>query len=1182
MKRWLALLLLAVPCAAQTYQRMDFSLQNAMGQAISGATVTVFSQATTYNANGCGGASTGTAVNIYPNSQGGTPVQTLTTDGYGHASGYVPLACYTVQYFSPFSGTQTFVDQSPQNALPGGTGCTVSGSANQLVTNSGSSGCGSSAATADSSGNVVSASLTSGAVNSVLMAGTTQYPTIASAIAALPSTGGTVQTPPNYSETLTTLALGSSTQPVTLLMGQSSKITVTDPAGVLVYNGSAVICMGSAGTSCTLKSSQTGSPVSLLTNGNHTSQEYFYVSGVTFDCGAKVFSSGCVDVQNVYAPSAFVNNVIYDFGATIGLHVESSTAGSGGLNKFLISNNWVNGQNIAGARPFVVDRSGTGSVTSLGINDNTFENPGPNQHTVEVNGNGSGYQMAGIAFGGLTQIQGNASGTVAPVFYEDVQNLTVENMKFAFSTPNQPQIEITQSAANLTGNVLIHSAYGGSSASTIKNDIDGYESPYGIYQSAPYWFQGQSTVVPLTMDGQTNFIYPVNSASTAYSPASTRGTNYLVTASVAPSFETGSSTTGTGWSTNAVSDPSAVFLRDGTNAAPNLGSYSQKITVGTSAGRDMIYVTNAGWSVTAGSLYGFTFWLQNDGSGLQAEADVADVTEGTQYCALQTFQMTTTWTQEKITCTASSSASGIYLRISNLPSTGTGSFWIDGVDFFAYSTLPYLGFGSLAQASADGTTLTQSAGNVLSCTTATSSQIGCARPDNSTITVSGGVLSSTASAFSGGLGTSYQDVTETAAPANPSAGNDRLYTDSSTHLLTCLTSSGGSCMPSTGSGANTALSNLSAVSINTALLFQTGLDVGSTTKPLRNLYFYGGGTYGTNYFEQTGTPTAARTITWPDASDTVVELTQTQTLTNKTLDGVTPTTMAYVDPTSSIQTQLNGKASSSAATTPNGQTCTLGSTCNVNSGAAAHSVALNEGSGAAIGGASIGTSGRLLIDQGAAADPSFNAMSGDCTITNTGAITCTKTSGTAFSALATTTPGTGVATALGVNTGSAGAFVVNGGALGTPSSGTGTNITGIPGGNLTSNSVTATQLAAQYSKGSCTELWGGSGTSFALTSGDDAIANNSCYNDSGVTRTITAVKCRSDNASNTTTVNPTFGSAGTGTTILSGALTCGNSYAYSSSGTVSNASWTTGTGIDPAMSGTLTGTSIAMIVEYTY
>jgi hypothetical protein len=144
------------------------------------------------------------------------------------------------------------------------------------------------------------------------------------------------------------------------------------------------------------------------------------------------------------------------------------------------------------------------------------------------------------------------------------------------------------------------------------------------------------------------------------------------------------------------------------------------------------------------------------------------------------------------------------------------------------------------------------------------------------------------------------------------------------------------------------------------------------------------------------------------------------------------------------------------------------------------------------------------------------------------------------------------------------------------------SISAVVGADMTNNTVTATQLAAQYSKDSCTELWGGSGTSFALTSGDDAISNNSCYNDSGVTRTITAVKCRSDNGTNTTTVNPTFGAAGTGTTILSGALTCGSSLAYSSSGTVSNASWTTGTGITPAMSGTLTGTSIAVIVEYTY
>jgi hypothetical protein len=48
----------------------------------------------------------------------------------------------------------------------------------------------------------------------------------------------------------------------------------------------------------------------------------------------------------------------------------------------------------------------------------------------------------------------------------------------------------------------------------------------------------------------------------------------------------------------------------------------------------------------------------------------------------------------------------------------------------------------------------------------------------------------------------------------------------------------------------------------------------------------------------------------------------------------------------------------------------------------------------------------------------------------------------------TTTTGTGVLTALGVNTGTAGAFVVNGGALGTPSSGTVTNLTGTASINI--------------------------------------------------------------------------------------------------------------------------------------
>jgi len=194
---------------------------------------------------------------------------------------------------------------------------------------------------------------------------------------------------------------------------------------------------------------------------------------------------------------------------------------------------------------------------------------------------------------------------------------------------------------------------------------------------------------------------------------------------------------------------------------------------------------------------------------------------------------------------------------------------------------------------------------------------------------------------------------------------------------------------------------------------------------------------------------------------TVVTLDGTQALTNKTISGAS-NTLSNIANASLTNSTISGVAlggslfsltagtgvSFSSGTTYNGSAAiTINST---GLGGTVTSVAQSFTGGLiSVAGSPITSSGTLALTVAGTSGgiPYFTSAS---TWASSAVLTASAIvlGGGAGVAPATTTTGTGVVTALGINVGSAGSFVVNSGALGTPSSGTVTNLTGTASINI--------------------------------------------------------------------------------------------------------------------------------------
>jgi len=133
-----------------------------------------------------------------------------------------------------------------------------------------------------------------------------------------------------------------------------------------------------------------------------------------------------------------------------------------------------------------------------------------------------------------------------------------------------------------------------------------------------------------------------------------------------------------------------------------------------------------------------------------------------------------------------------------------------------------------------------------------------------------------------------------------------------------------------------------------------------------------------------GTLTTAGALTTSGAYGVTLTATNTTSVTLPTSGTLVNTAVATLSSLTSVGTITTGTWNATPVTPTYGGTGLATLT--------AHAVMLGEGT-SNVAFATIGTAGRLLIDQGSGADPAFEAMSGDATLASTGAITVAKIGG---------------------------------------------------------------------------------------------------------------------------------------------------------------------------------------------
>jgi hypothetical protein len=306
-------------------------------------------------------------------------------------------------------------------------------------------------------------------INNVLYVGTALYPTIAKALAAVPSAGASIIVAPSgYRETFNShYDLGNGTTNAVILMMNNDVIltcNVTDgsycfkvheASGIVGVRSEVVNVNRSGGSVISLAS--TLNVVNVIQTGEDP-QGSLTLSDFTID-----------NVNNGAVSGAFVNlldlndsSIIQHIKAAyiphMGLHISATVGGVKSIGPLNIDNCYFDGVSKTGARPLVIESDGSGATNQVNVIGGFYINAGSSLADIEINGGGNtqGALQQILISGAYTQ-QSAPSTAVTGIKIIDAAGVTIQTSSFQVTdaTTGHTGISITQSGAGRTHSISV-------------------------------------------------------------------------------------------------------------------------------------------------------------------------------------------------------------------------------------------------------------------------------------------------------------------------------------------------------------------------------------------------------------------------------------------------------------------------------------------------------------------------------------------------------------------------------------------------------------------------------------------------------------------------------------------------------------------------------------------------------